>query len=726
MLSRSLRTAYSNKSARALLWVARCNAKSSSRLLSIAATENVKNEQPESEVSIKNPNNRSTRSDVAEQKTKNGFQYRNYFVSGLYDSLNAEYTEFSPFFEKIQQEFQKASPKEKSRSFNSMIPLGNSLLTKILDIKKKTNNDVPTSILFKEVISLLIENKLIHVSHFNRYIREMISEKKYLNALTIWIENANYFKDTPQAFVSKNNNHNGMSKEYNMLGLSLYLLSLIENNEKKVDPEFIKLIFGDKKSCSLSTFEYFVGGLSLPPDDAQTIVSLYSTYTTDLFDINSPESLKGIRVASVDGKVVHLENTINKNLLAYKGRETEIKPSTIAHYMEYSNNCKLYSRSIELWKFASQNKIEMTVDIWNQLLNSFANSGVPDSRNKVESVWKLLKESVKPNSQSYSFYVKYLLKNKEISRVEEVINDLKKHNSKLFDTNLKCAMIEVLLFSNKSTEAYQLFKIYQKSDSFVPTIEVYNKLLSKLIADKKFDDAQKVLDELLSNKYENISPDIATWTTIIDFLMKTSAKFGLTKDEILDKVLAIIKTMESHKIKFNSVALITVANNLLRNRQTSDLGFSILQNMESSGVKLNAVGYSGIITAFTNIGDMENSLYYYDKALKNGIKPTAFLYNSILKGYSRNPNIPETRKFMDGIKALIKANPQNMKLLPNKYTFYYLLSQGVSVKDRDFVRDVLKELSETDTELGSSLPTILKSLKESGYIIPESLVSKIK
>lgn len=287
-------------------------------------------------------------------------------------------------------------------------------------------------------------------------------------------------------------------------------------------------------------------------------------------------------------------------------------------------------------------------------------------------------------------------------------------------------MIEFLLLSDKTTESLQLFKIYQQSETFVPTIEIYNKLLSKLITEKNFDDAQKLLDELMSKKYENISPDIATWTTIIDFLLKTSARSNLTKDEILDKILSIIKSMESHNIKFNSVALITVANNLLRNRQTSDLGFSILQSMESSNVKLNAVGYSGIITAFTSVGDMTNSLYYYDKALKNGIKPTAFLYNSILKGYSRSPNIPETKKFMEGIKALAEANPHNMKLLPNKYTFYYLLSQGVALKDRDFVHDVLKELSETNTELGSSLPTILKSLKESGYNIPESLAQKIQ
>lgn len=724
MLSRSLRTACSNKGYKTFSLAKSYPTKSTSRLLS-TGTADAKSVDSKNVLKFNKATNENTKSEVSGQKTKGDFQNKNQFISTLYDSLETDYTEFSPLFEKVQQAFLKASPRDRGRSFFSMIPLGNALLTRILDIKKKTNNDVPTSILFKEIVSLLIENKLIHVSHFNRYIRELIAEKKYLNALTIWIENVNYFKDTPQAFVSKINN-SGISKEYNLLGLSLYLLSLIENNEKKVDPEFIKLIFGDKPSCSLSNFQYFVDGLTLPSEDAQTIVSLYSTYTSDLFDINSSESLKGIRVASVDGKVVHLENTINKNLLAYNGREAQIKPSTIAHYMEYSNNCKLYSRSIELWKFASLNKIELTVEIWNQLLCSFASSAIVDSRNKVESVWKLLNESVRPNSQSYSIYVKYLLKNKEIGRVEEIINDLKKNQPKLFDNSLKCAMIEFLLLSDKTTESLQLFKIYQQSETFVPTIEIYNKLLSKLITEKNFDDAQKLLDELMSKKYENISPDIATWTTIIDFLLKTSARSNLTKDEILDKILSIIKSMESHNIKFNSVALITVANNLLRNRQTSDLGFSILQSMESSNVKLNAVGYSGIITAFTSVGDMTNSLYYYDKALKNGIKPTAFLYNSILKGYSRSPNIPETKKFMEGIKALAEANPHNMKLLPNKYTFYYLLSQGVALKDRDFVHDVLKELSETNTELGSSLPTILKSLKESGYNIPESLAQKIQ
>lgn len=655
-------------------------------------------------------------------ETKKRF-YNNQLVTSLYNALDVEYREFSPFFEKIQQCFQKASAEDKSKCARSMVALGNKMISKVVEIKENTKNEVSTSILLKEIITLLIDNKLIHSSHFSRYLTSLIAEKKYMAALTLWIENANYFNHTPQAFETKFGTEASMKTEHQLYGLTSYLLSLLENKEQ-IDPEFIKLIFDKSKPCKLHEFERFTRKLPLSSEDRSAIFNLYSSYSTKNFDINSAESLKGIRLASVDGKTVHLENTIEKNLKAYENRESEIKPDTIAHYMKYLNQAKLYSRAIELWKFASKHKIEINVSIWNQLLSSFSNLSIENSKSKVESVWKLLQENVKPNSESYSIYVKYLIKTKNIEQVKTVLSDLKKNNKNLFDSNLKCSMVEYLLLSGKVTEALQLFNLYQQDESFRPTIEIYNKLLSKLVLEKKNGEADALLGDILKDK--NVKPDIATWTTIIDLLLKNAAKSNLTKEEVLAKIFSIVKTMESLDVKFNSVALTMVATNLLRNNSTHSLGLSILQNMEVSGVKLNNVAYTAIITSFTSAGDTTNALYYYDKAINNGILPTAFLYNSILKGYSRNPNVAETRKFMANIKTLIKENPQNQKLLPNKYTFYFLLIQGLSAKDRTFVNDVLKELAVADTELGAELPTILKLLSEKGYQVPEPLASKIK
>jgi pentatricopeptide repeat protein len=650
----------------------------------------------------------------------------NYFVNNLHSIASEEFIEFSPYFEKIKQTFEKASPKDKATAYNSMISIGNRLLTKILTIKSENNIQVSTSILFKEVITLLVDNNFLHSSHLIRYIRTLIEEQKYVSALTFWIENANYFKHSENAFKSTTTKPEQLKKEYKLYGLSLYLLSLIQNNEKSVDPEFIKLIFGENKPVSYPSFEIFLKNLSLPEHDLSIILKSYSEFSNSNFDINSQESLKGIRIASLDGKIVYLENTINNNLETYKGKESKIEPDTIAHYMKYLNNAKLYSRSIEMWKFACTHKIPLNISIWNQLLNSFSNMSISNSENKVESVWKLLNDSVKPNSESYSIYLKYLLKSGESERVKVLLTDLKTKNKKLFDSNLKNTMIEYLLISNKNVEAYQLFLVYKKEESYIPNIEIYNKLLSKLVQTGKVEEANNLLDDLLSSKDKNIQPDIATWTTIIDLLMKNVAKSDLSKDEVLGKIFEIINIMKGHNIQLNAVALTVVATNLLKNHSTNELGLSILQGMENSGLKLNLVGYTGIITSFANNGDTDNALYYYNKALKNGILPTAFLYNSILKGYSKNIDISKTKIFIADIKALIKANPNNLRLLPNKYTFYFLLSQGIQAKNREFVNEILTDLGKSSTDLGNELPKILKSLQENGYTIPSTLESQIQ
>lgn len=647
-------------------------------------------------------------------------------IPQIRNAIGKDYTEFSVLFENIQHTMKNVNPSFAGRLMAPMVSTAHAIFNKIDEIKKTTQNEIPSSILYKEIITLLFDHQLIHASHFNRYIMNLLNDGKYLNALTIWIENANYFKEKPEVFKTSKQREN-LFEEYKLAGLTSYLLSLIVNKEDKVDPEFIKLIFGDSKPATMGQFTRYLGSLSLPAEDRSTIEKFYENYKNESFDINSAEALKGIRVAAIDGRIVHLENSVNKNLELYKGKESEIKPSTISHYMEYLNRAKLYSRSIELWKFAVTHKIEITIDIWNQLLKSFISVSMKDNKTKIESVWKLLNQSVTPNSESYSIYLKYLLKNREVSKAESIIADLKKNHPKLFDSELKCALIEFLVVQNKSNEAYQLFRLYQNGDKgFVPTIEVYNKLLSKLINDSRFTEAENLLADLLSKKYENLSPDVATWTTIIDFYLKTSLKSNLSREEILDKITSVIKTMISQHVGLNSVALTTVVTNLLKNNETMDLGFELLHLFESSNLKLNQVGYTGIITAFSNKGDMNNALYYYNKALEHGILPSAFLYNSILKGYSKSPNIPETKKFMQNIESLIKANPQTTRLLPNYYTYYFLLSQAISANDSQFIGEILTKLGESNIELGKAIPIILKSLHEKGYQLPKSLLSKIE
>lgn len=674
---------------------------------------------------LKSSNNKTK---VNNENNLTSRKYVNYFMRDLSNILEEDFVEFSPYFEKLQQTFQKSSARDISNSYNGMIVTGNKLLTKISNIKKQNNTQVPSSILYKEVISLLIDNHLLHASHFNRYTRALIEEKKYLNALTFWIENANLFKNSKRAFRSLFGKQQTDENDYHLYGLASYLTSLIENKEKKIDPEFIKLIFGESKPASYPQFERFVKSrlAALPSEDAKTILSSYAEFSNLNFDINSEESLKGIRIASVDGKIVYLENTIKKNLESYKGKETEIQSDTLAHYMKYLNNVKLYSRAVELWKFSCEHKIPVNISIWNQLLNSFTHISIANSQNKVESVWKLLNDTVKPNSDSYSIYIRYLLNSGKSEKAKEMLVDLRENQPKLYDSTLKNTMIEYLLSSKKYVEALQLFYIYQKDTSFVPTIEIYNKLLGRLVYDKKFTEANDLLDNLLSSNYEGINPDVATWTTIIDLLMKNARNSDLSKDEVLSKIFNIIKIMNAHNVKFNTVALIVVATNLLKNNSTLDLGLSILQGMEDAGIRLNQVAYTGIITSFSNVGDMDNAIYYYNKALKNGILPGAILYNSILKGYAISNDIEKIKKFMSDIKALINANSQNLRLLPNKYTFYYLLMQGIKSNDHEYVNEVLEDLGRSGTDLGHELPRILSSLKENGYTIPASLDAQIK
>lgn len=663
------------------------------------------------------------------EKRNNRNNRHNYTVNPLIEKLDninkTKYTEFYPMFEEIQNAFETYQSDARRTSPRGLNRIGNLLLTKIINLKKEKKINAPTSTLLKDLIQILSDSKTLHVSHFNRFIESLLIDGRYMEALTLWVNNAGYFKDTPSAMFTANPKFNP-ENDYHLTGLSTYLLSLIENNENKIDNEFIKLIYGEnKKSDSLYNLSNYLRKLNIPENDLNFILPLYKEFKEKSFDINSEESLKGIRIASVDGKIVYLEETINKNLKLYENKPLEIKPSTIAYYMKYLNHSKLYSKCIEIWKFSSKNKIEINIEIWNQLLFAFSFLKIDNLSNKIESIWKILNNSLIPNSESYSIYIQYLIKSNQNDKVKLIINDLRNNKPELFDSNLKCSLIQFLCKTKKIDESFELFNIYSNEENFKLNIETFNILFTSLINESKLIEANELLNNLINNKYNEISPDIATWTKIIDLLMKNAKISNLSRNSIIEKLSIIIEDMIKQNVKFNTATLSVVATNLFKNYKTQDLGLQILKIMDNVGVKLNDVAYSNILTSFTNKGDLTNALYYFDKALINGIKPGAMLYNSILKGYSLNPNITETLKFLDRIEKIQLENPNNLKLLPNKYTFFYLLTQGISVKDDNFVKVILEKLNNSNCDLGTELPKILQSLKESGYEIPSPLINKI-
>lgn len=663
------------------------------------------------------------------EKRNNRNNRHNYTVNPLIEKLDninkTNYTEFYPMFEEIQNAFETYQSDARRTSPRGLNRIGNLLLTKIINLKKEKKINAPTSTLLKDLIQILSDSKTLHVSHFNRFIESLLIDGRYMEALTLWVNNAGYFKDTPSAMFTANPKFNP-ENDYHLTGLSTYLLSLIENNENKIDNEFIKLIYGEnKKSDSLYNLSNYLRKLNIPENDLNFILPLYKEFKEKSFDINSEESLKGIRIASVDGKIVYLEETINKNLKLYENKPLEIKPSTIAYYMKYLNHSKLYSKCIEIWKFSSKNKIEINIEIWNQLLFAFSFLKIDNLSNKIESIWKILNNSLTPNSESYSIYIQYLIKSNQNDKVKSIINDLRNNKPELFDSNLKCSLIQFLCKTKKIDESFELFNIYSNEENFKLNIETFNILFTSLINESKLIEANELLNNLINNKYNEISPDIATWTKIIDLLMKNAKISNLSRNSIIEKLSIIIEDMIKQNVKFNTATLSVVATNLFKNYKTQDLGLQILKIMDNVGVKLNDVAYSNILTSFTNKGDLTNALYYFDKALINGIKPGAMLYNSILKGYSLNPNINETLKFLDRIEKIQLENPNNLKLLPNKYTFFYLLTQGISVKDDNFVKVILEKLNNSNCDLGTELPKILQSLKESGYEIPSPLINKI-
>lgn len=649
-------------------------------------------------------------------------------VDDLFDIVNAEYTELTPLFDKFIGKLTRDVENGKV-SRRAVIPVGNILLKKIGTIKEATNIDVPDHILYERVINSLIKNQVLHGSHLMKYIKSLILDKKYSKALNVYVENLQYFKDHPEALKNFIKGKEVSSEiDLKKFGAVLYIMSLKET-QGKFDEEFFKLLTNGTPIYVGQLFGFFKFH-QIPEEVVNEVVKVLNERKAQSFDINGNSHLSAIAKMSDANLLVKLEDLAEKSLAKYANKESEIQPSTLCAYMKAFNKTNHPSKVSDLWAFGQKHGIidasKPQIEFWNQLLLSQLNSRIANKEEVIASLWGLINSQSKPNSESYSIYIKCLIKMKKYDEIMKLINDIKVKSPELWNSELKCDTIRTLVASGKVDEALSLFKLYSQENDFNADAGTYNVIINELMNKNLLSEASVILDKMTHDS--KFQPDIFTWTSIINLLMRTASKSGLSNEETLNHLMTILKTMKEADIRVNNVTLFMVLNNLLKNPQTAETGFYILLELEKNNdITFSDIGYTGIITGMIQNGNVSKALEYYNKAIKSGVKPTAQMYNSILKGYQLTPDVKATREFYES--NVLKAEKSDSRAIakPNGFTYYFMLTQAIKNDDKEFIQYVIDEVAQRpQLNLGRVMPSIFLKLKENSFKIPESLLKRIQ
>lgn len=664
-----------------------------------------------------------TTTESGNKKTENAPKRRN--TDDLYEIINAEYTELTPLYDRFAGKLKKDVDGGYIKPRN-MIAIGNILLKKISTIKQANDIKVPDQILFERVIKTLMSNNVIHASHLNKYMNALIQDKKYTQALQAYVDNLQYFEDHPESLTSlmrgKEFNH---KRDIQTAAVTAYILSLKESSSE-FNAEFVKSLTQGSRVNFYAITKY-TNFMKLSEEDTKFIINVIDEIKNKSFDINSPYHMKEVALYSRNNLLLKLETLCDSSLAKYAGKESLVKPETLIAYMNAFNQSGHAAKVMELWAWGQKYGIieaKPQIEFLNQLLLAQLKAKNDDKEAVVNSIWTLMTTESKPNSESYSYYIKCLIKFGKYSEIMELVSKLKSQHPELWNNELKCDTVRSLVISRKFSEGLALFKLYSAEDGFTANAETYNILFNGLLRGNKLEEASELLDQMAHDN--GVQPDIATWTSIMNYLMKLSVEAELSADEIMSHLLKIMATMKESGIEFNKIAIFMVLNNLLKNKETFEIGLNMLLEFENTDIKLNDIGYTGIITGLATNGAMNDAVAYYHKAIENGVSPKASMYNSILKGYYQHPNVKATMKFYEE-EVMKLAGTGRLNVQPNAFTFYFMISQGIRKDDRELIQFVINEIEKRpNTSLGQSLPKILKRCQEDNYSLSPELQKRLE
>lgn len=654
--------------------------------------------------------------------------------------------------------------KDSYRLVNASVPLGHKLFTRLHQLSlQKEGENVQESILFSAVIKIFTKYKLLHVSHMNRYLHCLIHEGQFSKALSSWIEALDYFKNQPERMVDfrETGRHTPKSyisstEQFFYSGLVSYILSL-EENHSKLDPDFVELILKDLGSePSFSSLSNFFSLTHLDSKFANHVKYIWMNYLRSKVNYNDKSSWLDAFAAARQNKTAKVERIINDNIENAAKKEQKLTAETWARIMLIYTIDKNYTMALATWKKATQDlKITPTIALWNQLLLANARSSSSNRLLRIESVWKLLKNSeCKPNAESYRYLMEGYSACGLLSKSMKTLEKVEKDHPEFPVSGLKEQLITGMIDNGFGKEADQLFKLYKKKgaeieqkidgkaksqsaegkpqsdtmpgDEFRPSIILYNKFLHYFLKNDMFEKATEVLNDIIDagKKDKHLAPDIATWTTVVDMLMKQAKKIGASEEFISQELSKILQAMRDNGIHLNEQAMTMIVTNLSRNPRTAELGWQFFLMMKKGSKKLSTVTYTSVIYSECSCNRMDRALELFREGLEEGIKLRPQYYNLIFKGFSDHPNVDSTLKFYQFIDGKTKGNPDEE---PNFFTFYYLLRGAMYSGDKKFVQFVVDELDKSKMRrYGKMIPGLLEEVGSTGIVsIPDSLKKRV-
>ena len=420
----------------------------------------------------------------------------------------------------------------------------------------------------------------------------------------------------------------------------------------------------------------------------------------------------------------------------------------------------------------SSNRIEVSVDDYNSLLEAWSHSKEPGSADRAEAILLQLEQerSPRPDCRSYNAVIKALVKNGDrqlaASKVEELVLKMEATGDPDVIPNRRSYnfLLYALANSNQDDAAEQATRHLERmilryrsntpEENIIcqiqPDLNSFNQVIGAWARGKTSNylvEMQKVYNLLLELSTEyGIQPDADTYNNLMAGWLKSNDREALREIELL------FSTMEDNYKKGNELAqpdrvsvnsLQTAFNKFSRGSNTTkqvelETEYGLPPNSHSQNILMASITKSGAgdapEQALGILTKMENSL----KSRERALKPDVCSYIAVIKAHVKYKRRNTEKKTNELLARMWDMNRKHGGDTPDIAMYNCVINAYASINSVRVlkkVKDLLQQMENGETE-GLPKPnlitynTVIKAMrngnKEKEAIFAEEILSKLE
>ncbi|ODV81605.1 uncharacterized protein CANTADRAFT_44564 [Suhomyces tanzawaensis NRRL Y-17324] len=580
-----------------------------------------------------------------------------------------------------------------------------------------------------QILDVLVQYKVAHKYHFTLVAANWMKASAYHEVLKLWVQNVEYEKSMDfyysNPYVIK---ESGIDfKGYYLVNLAYFsfVQSCIQEGVKYLAEDASKLLQSEPPA------PFFVRGtladlhlLSSHTKEFQAFTKTVQSHAYDNLDPNGPIAYKKINSAADRKDPSGLNRVFVELQEAAKKSSKPLTEGTMNRVMKAYLDCDRPEDIFNLFQSMLQHGIEVpSISSWELVLRAMGHPSHVSKRttkrktiaeNIDRTIETIVSNGTEITPKTLSIIVGAFANLNRFDKVEEYLQrfSTEGEGSLKIINPTKNNILVGLVLNNKVGEAETKLKQFMADGSgYVPITHTMNTFLGHYAKTKNYKAVEGILEFMKKN---NIPEEVATYTIMIDIFFKLHREKGLAPD--VDQILASIT--KSNTIQLNDFTYTALIDGLVKDGANIEAARQIFAGA-SKKYKLSAQLYTSMMKGELDFGSVANAEVIFDKYIKH-ISNDARVWNMMITSLlAKHEDL--ALQYYENMKA-----QASLKVEPNFFTYYYLLSHFLKRGNKERVQYLIDELlGQKLRDLGSELPKILHPLT-SEYSFSNELLGQLK